>query len=69
MTAPEFPPHSPPQSLPKSQLQCPPRQESELRQRQEQGELRVRVAAEYRDLVREVGLAGAYAATDVVVAA
>ena len=65
MTAPEFPP----QSLPKSQLQCPPRQEGELRQRQEQGELRVRVAAEYRDLVREVGLAEAYAATDVVVAA
>lgn len=73
MTAPEFPPQSlpqsPPQSLPKSQLQCPPRQEGELRQRQEQGELRVRVAAEYRDLVREVGLAEAYAATDVVVAA
>ncbi len=48
---------------------CPPRQEGELRQRQEQGELRVRVAAEYRSLVREVGLAEAYAATDVVVAA
>ena len=47
----------------------PPRTELELRQRQEQGLLRVRSAAAYRQLVQEVGLAEAYAATDVVAAA
>lgn len=47
----------------------PERSESELRQRQRQGRLRVRPAADYRRLVREQGLAAAYHQTDVVVAA
>jgi len=47
----------------------PPRSALELRQRQERGELRVRTAAAYRALVQRLGLAEAYAATDVVVAA
>jgi uncharacterized protein (DUF39 family) len=47
----------------------PPRSEQELRDRQRRGQLRVRVAAAFRRLVAEVGLAEAYAATDVVVAA
>ena len=47
----------------------PSRSALELRLRQEQGELRVRTAAAYRELVQQVGLAEAYAATDVVVAA
>jgi len=47
----------------------PPRSEQELRERQRRGQLRVRVAAAFRRLVAEVGLAEAYAATDVVVAA
>lgn len=50
---------------------CPtcPRSEEELRERQRRGQLRVRVAAAFRRLVAEVGLAEAYGATDVVVAA
>jgi len=47
----------------------PTRSSLELRQRQEGGELRVRSAAAYRALVQQQGLAQAYAATDVVVAA
>lgn len=47
----------------------PERGEAELRQRQSQGRLRVRLAADYRRLVREQGLTAAYAETDVVVAA
>lgn len=47
----------------------PPRSSLELRQRQERGALRVLTAAAYRQLVQERGLAEAYAATDVVVAA
>ena len=47
----------------------PPRSSLELRRRQQRGELRVRTAAAYRNLVQERGLARAYAATDVVVAA
>lgn len=48
---------------------CPPRTAAALRQRQERGDLRVRPASDYRQLVRSQGLAAAYAATDVVVAA
>ncbi|MEB3271091.1 MAG: homocysteine biosynthesis protein [Synechococcus sp.] len=47
----------------------PERSEAELRRRQARGRLRVRLAADYRQLVREQGLAAAYAETDVVVAA
>ena len=47
----------------------PPRHEATLRQRQEQGELRVRSAADYRLLVQQAGLEEAFQATDVVVAA
>ena len=47
----------------------PERGEAELLQRQRQGRLRVRLAADYRRLVREQGLAAAYHDTDVVVAA
>ena len=47
----------------------PPRSSLELCQRQERGALRVRTAAAYRTLVQELGLAEAYAVTDVVVAA
>jgi L-aspartate semialdehyde sulfurtransferase len=47
----------------------PPRSSLALRQRQERGELRVRTAAAYRQLVQQQGLAQAYADTDVVVAA
>lgn len=46
-----------------------PRSASELLQHQERGGLQVRTAAEYRQLVKQVGLAEAYAATHVVVAA
>lgn len=49
--------------------ELPVRTELELRQRQEQGELRVRTAADYRQLVAALGLAAAYDQTDVVVAA
>jgi uncharacterized protein (DUF39 family) len=47
----------------------PPRDEASLLRRQREGRLRVRLAAEWRALVAEVGLADAYAETDVVVAA
>lgn len=47
----------------------PARSEADLRQRQQQGRLRVRTADAYRRLVQEQGLAAAYAITDVVVAA
>ncbi len=47
----------------------PRRDASELAARQREGRLRVRLAADWRALVAEVGLADAYAATDVVVAA
>lgn len=46
-----------------------PRGESQLRERQRRGDLRVRSAAAFRALVGERGLEQAYAATDVVVAA
>lgn len=46
-----------------------PRSETQLRERQRAGELRVRSAADFRALVRERGLEQAYAITDVVVAA
>jgi len=47
----------------------PPRSEAELRLKQERGQLQVRAAAAFRSLVQQAGLAEAYAATDVVVAA
>jgi uncharacterized protein (DUF39 family) len=47
----------------------PPRSASELLQLQERGTLQVRTAADYRELVEQVGLAEAFAATHVVVAA
>lgn len=47
----------------------PARSEEELRLRQRQGRLRVRLAAAYRQLVEQQGLAAAYDQTDVVVAA
>ena len=47
----------------------PPRHEAELRRKQQRGQLQVRAAAEFRSLVQQAGLAEAYAATDVVVAA
>lgn len=47
----------------------PPRSEAELRRKQERGQLQVRAAADFRSLVQHAGLAEAYAATDVVVAA
>jgi uncharacterized protein (DUF39 family) len=47
----------------------PARSEAELRQRQCRGQLRVRVAADFRQLVRQQGLSQAYDQTDVVVAA
>ncbi len=47
----------------------PRRREADLQRRQERGELRVRTAADYRQLVADQGLEEAYAATDVVVAA
>lgn len=49
--------------------EMPPRTEEELRRKQERGQLQVRAAADYRSLVQQAGLAEAYAATDVVVAA
>ena len=52
-----------------SSRELPPRQEAELRRKQERGQLQVRAAADYRSLVQQAGLAEAYAATDVVVAA
>ncbi len=50
-------------------MTLPDRTESALRQRQRKGRLRVRAAVDFRSLVAEAGLAEAYAATDVVVAA
>ena len=47
----------------------PPRQEAELRLKQQRGQLQVRAAADFRSLVLQAGLAEAYASTDVVVAA
>jgi uncharacterized protein (DUF39 family) len=47
----------------------PHRSEQALRRRQERGELRVRTAAAFRELAEQAGLAEAYDATDVVVAA
>jgi uncharacterized protein (DUF39 family) len=47
----------------------PPRNESELQRRQNEGVLRVRSAAEFRALVAQADLADAYQHTDVVVAA
>ncbi len=47
----------------------PPRQEAELRLKQQRGQLQVRAAADFRSLVQQAGLAEAYASTDVVVAA
>ncbi len=47
----------------------PPRSEATLRLKQERGQLLVRAAADFRSLVQQAGLAEAYAATDVVVAA
>ena len=47
----------------------PHRSEAELQQRQQQGDLQVRSAADYRALVTEAGLEEAYRRTDVVVAA
>ncbi|MEB3167689.1 MAG: homocysteine biosynthesis protein [Cyanobium sp.] len=58
---------SPPLPTPPPRL--PGRSETELRRRQRQGRLRVRTAAAFRQLVEAEGLAEAYAATDVVVAA
>lgn len=49
--------------------QLPRRAIVELRERQARGELRVRLAEEFRNLVAELGLAEAYARTDVVAAA
>jgi uncharacterized protein (DUF39 family) len=49
--------------------ELPRREAGELAVRQRDGGLRVRLAADWRSLVAEVGLAEAYAHTDVVVAA
>ena len=46
-----------------------PRSEAELQQRQRDGQLRVLIAADFQQLVRQQGLSQAYAQTDVVVAA
>ena len=54
---------------PQGRSELPPRTEESLRQRQRRGRLRVRSAADFRRLVVENGLAEAYHATDVVVAA
>ena len=50
-------------------MSLPIRTEAQLRQRQERGQLTVRAAAEFRELVEKAGLEEAYALTDVVVAA
>ena len=50
-------------------MSLPIRTEAQLRQRQERGQLTVRAAAEFRELVAKAGLEEAYALTDVVVAA
>lgn len=54
---------------PASRFALEPRTPEQLAERQRRGELRVRLAAEFRQLVAEAGLAEAYGATDVVVAA
>ncbi len=46
-----------------------PRSETQLRERQRRGELRVRTAADFRALTQKLGLDQAYVDTDVVVAA
>ena len=48
---------------------CPSRSEGQLLKRQQQGDLQVRSAADFRALVAAQGLAEAYRHTDVVVAA
>ena len=53
----------------RSTVSLPSRSESHFQQKQAQGQLQVRTAADYRRLVEEAGLAEAYARTDVVVAA
>ena len=65
--SPPLPP--PPRPRGPSPEELPRRQEAELQERQRQGRLRVRLAADWRALVDAVGLAEAYADTDVVVAA
>jgi len=50
-------------------VSLPIRTEAQLRQRQERGQLTVRAAAEFRNLVEKTSLEEAYAHTDVVVAA
>ncbi|MFM7086586.1 MAG: homocysteine biosynthesis protein [Cyanobium sp.] len=65
MTAGAPPSHTPSHDA----ASLPVRSEETLRQRQQQGRLRVRLAADYRRLVQEQGLAAAYEQTDVVVAA
>ncbi|MFN6131595.1 MAG: hypothetical protein ACK46L_01570, partial [Synechococcaceae cyanobacterium] len=55
--------------LPTPPPRLPSRSETELRRRQRRGQLRVRTAAAFRQLVASAGLAEAYAATEVVVAA
>ena len=47
----------------------PCRSEAELQERQRTGQLRVRIAADFRQLVQQQGLSQAYGQTDVVVAA
>jgi L-aspartate semialdehyde sulfurtransferase len=47
----------------------PCRSEAELQERQRSGQLRVRIAADFRQLVQQQGLSQAYGQTDVVVAA
>ncbi|MFM7651541.1 MAG: homocysteine biosynthesis protein [Vulcanococcus sp.] len=56
-------------SVPAAAESLPARSEAELQQRQRQGDLQVRSAADYRALVAAEGLEEAYRRTDVVVAA
>ena len=60
---------TPTQELSKDLAKLPRRSEAELRAKQERGQLQVRAAADFRSLVQQAGLAEAYVATDVVVAA
>ena len=66
---PARPPKTPPSPRGATLADLPRRNEASLRERQRQGQLRVRLAADWRALVAAVGLAEAYAETDVVVAA
>lgn len=66
---PARPPKPPPPPQGATPADLPRRDEASLRERQRQGRLRVRLAADWRALVAAVGLAEAYAETDVVVAA